>query len=562
MKTIAFLLTAGCGVLALVALSLTGQAQEQASPTSVAPLSPDDAAQLWQQAQETVAQGQPETGADLYMRIFEAAPMTLRSVNAALRAGHSYRAADLPDKATAAYDAVVAAATTYEWPADTDWKALNNLRGSAVCNKALILDKAGQHEQAAALYGSLVREIIERPKPLQNIAYDRAMATIERAGLAVECLERANKPAETIWYHDAIRAIAEAKGWERDQETSQTAYQIQNAGAQALCDKASACARAGLVEDALAAIHQMRTEFADCPAATHIAILQAQLTGGRVDQAELLGARESEACELLKQVNAAYNPSVAPDDTLERLDQIITGYPGTSAALRALEMRGRVLKRHERFEEAEVAFTTLMEQLGGEAAFRARLYQTARIQLAETQIKRLRARQLDKERVSPQEWDDLRLLLADIMDRGLRRVDRITAHFLLIETYAMEDLLDEMLQEADAFLTQNAHEDGIRTMGPLIMWVHNFMGVALHRQKRYDEALEHFRWVTQHYETTGTLPPNDGFMPLMYYRVWDVLRRADAPSEEIERAAEEIRVRFPYSEAARRLPIQAVPPGN
>ncbi|MBI4582383.1 MAG: tetratricopeptide repeat protein, partial [Planctomycetes bacterium] len=275
METGTLLLKTTCGLVVLVCSNAISQVQDQPLP-----LSPVQIDQMWNEAQDLVKDGQLEEGADLYMAIAQGGPASTKLLNAALRAGHSYRVANLTDKAVESYDTVIAMATATAWGSNDERGTANDLRRSAVCNKASILDQAGRHEEAAVLYGGLVKEILNRKRPLANNSYARLGDTMEAAQRAAQCLERAGKDAEAVWYYDAIVTLSDARGWEEDGENVKTVYGIQNARADALFRKASACARAGQPGEARQAIQRLQAEFPDHPAVIRILPLETQLNGG------------------------------------------------------------------------------------------------------------------------------------------------------------------------------------------------------------------------------------------------------------------------------------------
>lgn len=414
--------------------------------------------------------------------------------------------------------------------------------------------------QAAA---DAFREVIER---FPNSPKVSEAAT--RAGL---CLEKAEQTSAAIEAYDRAITLRSNVYW----------LQV------ALFYKSAACLRENRQDDARQAIQQLRAEFPDSSQAVRAGIVEADLLGQDRQAAEERWLREVEATKLFNQAHQAdkQNDSQA---ALQLLEQVVTSYPDTAAALRAWQAKGHLLLRTGNRNEAFAAFAAILTGVG-ESAPQSAIVQTTKTRLAALlhasgnredalaiyrevlsgfspglrsraalQIAGLEFEVLQRERyaqkpISAEQWQRIRDLCTGVMEgETAKPAERARAHLMLVETFSWQRDPQAAVSEAERFLGQyegNEFKQDVAT-------VRLIAGEALQRLGRFDEALTHFRWIIEAYRGQKEIWPGMDHLPRTYFQIRETLKRSWAPAAQIREVEDELLKAFPescYARAVRQI---------
>lgn len=430
--------------------------------------------------------------------------------------------------------------------------------GGSVWDQAVALEQRGQYVDAAALYATIPSDSSDS----------------QRAGVqAGACLENAGKPADAVTAYDAAIAKNPSAYWAEA----------------AMFQKARAYNTLGNVAEARRCIGRVKARFPDSSSYADALLLETRMDGRNTAAAEALVAREQQATALYKQALLA-DRNKDEAGALQVLDAVILQYADTPAALRCRESRAHILTRHKGPQERMQASAEFLHilTLVADSAPNSRIAETARLRLAALhhsfknrqdalalytgllnsedkaiasraalQIAGLQLELLQRERLSgtavaDSRWDDLRalcLLVSTSADANPN--ERVRAELMSMESLCWQDCYAEAVDAGDSFLTRYEGSEFKQDLAT----VRFFAGEAAQKVKQYDKALAHFRWVVDAYKGEKEIWPGMGHIPRAYFRIWDTLRRAKAPPDQIAQAAEALLAAFPQSAYSRHAQV-------
>jgi tetratricopeptide (TPR) repeat protein len=169
----------------------------------------------------------------------------------------------------------------------------------------------------------------------------------QRAALRVAIAqERQGKSAEALESYDRALAADPQGEW----------------APVALFYKARFCKEGAREPDARAAIARLRAEHPDSSYVARAAVLEAELDGRSTAAAEAALERELAAAAVYD-AGMAKSKARADEEALADLRRVPAEFPGTAAALRALDAEGHILTRNRRFDEALVVFEAILQAL-------------------------------------------------------------------------------------------------------------------------------------------------------------------------------------------------------
>lgn len=417
-------------------------------------------------------------------------------------------------------------------------------------DEAAQLERQGEYEAAAAKYAAVPAGVPDS----------------QRAALqAATCQEKAGRLADAVAAYDTAIAKNPSAYWAE----------------LALFQKARTCKALGNVADARACIAHIKQRFPDSSSLAEAAVLEAQIDGRDTTSAVAFLAREKDASGLYKQaIQADRNNGRA--QTLQALDNVITRYPDTPAALRCRDARAHILTRDKSREARTEAGTEFLRILAlvGDKAPNSRIAETARIRLAALchsftnrqdalalyqglvnsedkaiasraalQIAGLHFELLQREKVSAgsvadSRWDDLRAMCSLVSDSNdAKPIERVRAQVMSIESLSWQNRYADCLAAAEAFLARNNADEPKQD----IATVRFFAGKAAQEIKQYDKALVHFRWIVDACKGQKDIWEGMDHLPRTYYSIWDILRRTNAPGAEVPQAADALFAACPDS---------------
>ncbi len=431
-------------------------------------------------------------------------------------------------------------------------------QANAVWDQAVSFQSASQHAEAAQAFVAFVERAPDDP---------RARQAKVRAAL---CLTQVERPA------DAIALLDEAI---RDGVQD---YWLQAA----LFHKAEACLATDKGTEALQAMQALRAQFPEAPLAARCTVLEAKARGEDPAQADAAYQWELEAAEVYSEAMTALKQGNT-EEGWELLGQVMTYYPDTGAALRAYDTAGHLCYKEGRREDAGVYFVAIVDQLRDKAPS-SRLLQTARarlgalyhshgqraealamyqdmlrtgagklssnaaLQIAGLSFELLHRKFYEREPISDQEWDQLRVICSAVKEtEGATDAQKARADLLAIETLCWQKRHADAVDAADEFLTHYSGDSLKRD----IATVRFFAGEAAQTIGQYDKALEHFRWIVSAYPDEDEIWSRMDHLPRTYFRIWETLRNTQAPAEQTAAAADALLNRFPESSYAKHVRI-------
>ena len=324
---------------------------------------------------------------------------------------------------------------------------------------------------------------------------------------------------------------------------------------------------AGDRDEALAVVERLHAEYPESAWTVRSRIVEALARGADPQLAEAAFRRELEAGTLCDQAVLLADEHRA-EEALGLLDRVLTYYPDSAAALRALDAKGHLLIRLSRREEAMPIFADLLVMVG-QTAPQARIVQRARMRLgalcrgsgriteAEDIFGQLARNSADPAAASyaglhlvGMHYERLRKPVFERRASGIydaRQVDhagwaalrercralaeapwcrpkeRVRAELIAVESYCWERDARGAARAGDNFF---AKYDGSEYIDQLAS-ARLFVGIEVRNLKWYEESAEHFRWIIQH---APEVPSR------VYLELWITLRRAEAPEHEIQEA--------------------------
>ncbi len=341
--------------------------------------------------------------------------------------------------------------------------------------------------------------------------------------------------------------------------------------------KARDCREHGDVAEARREIARLRAMHPDSSYVARAAVLEAQIEGRGVAEAEAAFQRELEAAEVYD-AGMVQGTQGQTEDAIATLTSVVDDFPGTGASLRALDALGHALIRSDRHEEALVPFLRLMEQTADAApdSRAARVARTrvaaihhslenrdealthylalledqgdspeaanAMLQGAGVYFEILQRRLRNDEPVEPALWDELRGMMTAVPQMPHATAeDRVRADLMFLETLSWQGSWEQAVAAEERFLATHDEAEFRREVAT----AHFFLGEDLMRLGIYEGALDHLRWVIEEYEGESEIWPNLNHLPRAHNQVWRILRETGAPDNEIAAAARDLLKAFP-----------------
>lgn len=378
----------------------------------------------------------------------------------------------------------------------------------------------------------------------------------QRAALRVAIAqERQGKSAEALESYDRALAADPQGEW----------------APVALFYKARFCKEGAREPDARAAIARLRAEHPDSSYVARAAVLEAELDGRSTAAAESALERELAAAALYD-AGMAKSKARADEEALEELRRVPIEFPGTAAALRALDAEGHILTRNRRFDEALVPFLRILEATQS-AAPNARISETAATRVAalhhalndrdaalqtyldiaesEGLTSKTRANALlqgsgvyfeilqqHRRRdipVSDQQWDEMRLMLITARDaQGATKQDVKIAELMHLETWHWQRRREETAKELDAFLLKYQGAEHRREIATARI----FGAIDLNYLRRHEEAAAHIEWVMAEYKPDEWVWPTWKGLDRGVVELFKAKEKLGASRSELVRLAE------------------------
>jgi tetratricopeptide (TPR) repeat protein len=346
----------------------------------------------------------------------------------------------------------------------------------------------------------------------------------------------------------------------------------------ALFYKARACKEGSRAGDARAAIARLRAEHPDSSYVARAAVLEAELDGRSTAAAEAELARELAAAAVYD-AGMAKSKERADEEALVALRRVSAEFPGTAAALRALDAEGHILTRNRRFEEALAPFMRVLEATK-EAAPNARAVEIAATRVAAlhhamkdhdaalqsyldiadnpamTQGTRahallhgasiyfeiLQRRSRLKQPVEEAQWDELRRMLVVAREaEGATDHHIKLARLMHLESWTWQKHHEPAPIELEAFLADYQGPEHRREVATARI----FAGSSLNHLGRHAEALEHLQWVIDEYGPDERIWPGWHGIQMAYTEAFASKRGMGAPREELVELAAAIARNFP-----------------
>lgn len=324
---------------------------------------------------------------------------------------------------------------------------------------------------------------------------------------------------------------------------------------------------AGDRDEALAVVERLHAEYPESAWTVRSRIVEALAFDADPRPAEAAFLRELEAHRFCDQV-MMLTVERRWEEALGLMDYVLTYYPNTAAALRALDAKGHLLIRLSRREEAMPVFAELLV-MTAQTSPRAGIVQRAKMRLGTLcrhSGQLTEAREIFEELV--QNSDDpavasyagLNLigmhnqrLFGAVLEAEKSRIydarqvdhagwaalrercralaeapwclpnERVRAELIAVQSYCWERDARGAAQAGDDFF---AKYDGSEYIDQLVS-ARLFVGIEVRSLKWYEESAEHFRWIIQH---APEVPSR------VYLELWITLRRAEAPEHEIQEA--------------------------
>lgn len=331
-----------------------------------------------------------------------------------------------------------------------------------------------------------------------------------------------------------------------------------------LYNKAQLALARGEVPIARACIARLRERFPESRWRLRAEVIAAEMAGADAASAQNAVDREEAAYAELRPL---FDLDRAIDDSalLSRLNQIIRDHPGTGSALQAMDMKGHVLLRNQRHDEAIAVFADILDEVGPVAP-QSRIAQTACTRIAALyHLKGKRREALDLfqrlantaadpavasnaavqaaglyfeilqhesgpiPEIPAAEWEKVRAMCRRVKDLPLATpCERARAELMFMETLSYEGRHAESLVLATSFITEHPGDAFRRERGT----AHLFAGLSLQRLGRNEEAIPHYEWILAELEKAPLWPAPARFLDAnAHYRLFTALRRSRGPRD-------------------------------
>jgi len=397
----------------------------------------------------------------------------------------------------------------------------------ALLRDARQLQASGDRDGAFQLYQQVMTQAAGKP-----IAQQAAL----RAGI---CLEEGQRPQDAIPFYE--QAAAGKPGYFRTV---------------ALYCKARSHHVLGQTADALQLLRLVRAESPIGKYARMARLLQSQIEGLSEADAQELVARDEYAANIYRQGRDALkagNPLLA----VRIFHEVLSGYGDTGAGFQSLRGAGEAFWHLNRYEEMCQTYAELRQRIRAlpntphwRGINRTIDYRVGWYRATELHRQLLQQR-IGGQAVPDEQWDRLYVLCDRWKGNAPTPADRATADQVRIESLAWQGRSEQVIEETNRFL--QTYTDG--EFRREIATVRFFAGEELQKLQRYDEALEHFRWVVRAYQGKREIWPGTQHLERTYFRIWQMLRITKRPLEEINSAADALLEQFPESPFAKHCRI-------
>lgn len=428
----------------------------------------------------------------------------------------------------------------------TDFEAARQARFEQVWSTADQPHQAGQWAESEQLYKQVLSEFPDS----------------QRAALRVAIAQERQGKADAFASYDRAIALDPQGQW----------------APVALFYKARAGKQGAREKDARAAIARLRAEHPDTSYVARAAVLEAELDGRSTEAAEAELARELAAAAVYD-AGMAKSSARADEEALVELRRVSEKFPGTAAALRALDAEGHILSRNRRFEEALTPFMRILEATK-DAAPNSRAVETAATRLAALHhamkdhdaalkgyldiadnpgmtagtrahallhgssiyFEILQRRSRLKQPIEDEQWDELRRML-DVA----REAEGASAHHVKIarlmhlESWTWQRRHEPAPVELEAFLADYEGPEHRREIATARI----FGASSLNHLGRHAEALEHLQWVMDEYGPDEWIWPGWHGIQMAYTEAFASKRGMGASRDELVELASAIAKNFP-----------------
>ncbi len=323
----------------------------------------------------------------------------------------------------------------------------------------------------------------------------------------------------------------------------------------AMMGKAEAYHRAGNLAEAKRALECIRATFADCDIAHRDRTfpLQAEIEG--VD-ATALWAFEWEASTQFEQAHAAFR-NKNPDAALEIVERILASYPGTMAAVRALDLKARALWQNHRFDEAVATYSEVLARVENVAP-ECEFARVARSRIAWFDCwhlnRQLVVRHAHGEAVSSEDWQRVRDLCRESNRANREWVELIQSDAIVASSYYREGRYEAAVQAVDDALENHYLRrcGKLRRLKAEVADLQHWAGYALAKMGQGQEAQSRFDWILQSVAPQA-VPSEDFLVAYVHYWTWEALRECTGYESAASEAANLLQSRYPNSRGAELL---------
>jgi len=419
---------------------------------------------------------------------------------------------------------------------------------NSLWQEAKFAEEANELEDAEALYSQI---LLHSPKD-QQAALRMAI-----------CQQKAGEVGKSLASFDRAIAIDDGGYWAEV----------------AVYYRAEVCLEAGLNEEALKGIQQLRANYPDSSYNARARVIESRITGRNEAISEAILERELHA-------GAIYDEGMQfareNDNTraIQKMEDVLALYPDCAVALRALEAKGHLLLREKQYEDAMNPFIEILAQtretcptaritLEAKTRLAAILHvlkrreeaidqyidilqssgdpeieANAALQTAGLAFEICQRRRVDEGPLPDQTWKELRGLCENVKNLpGVSESQKVRADLMLAEIYTWQEDREKTIDAAEEFL----EEYDAKLYRTETATMHLLAGQALRHLKRYNEALEHLRWIADEYADEDCIWPDMDHLPKTYFYIWQILRDQGAPKSEVKEAGLALQSRFPDS---------------
>ncbi len=360
-------------------------------------------------AEELVRQGQHEAAALQYASAMDDNPLAISYQDAALRAGAALMAAKKFADAVTFYDKAVSIAdarASEPSPANSFW--LKRGKRKALLERAAALDRNEDKNATAQAYkaaiASIFGELANEPT-VPTMSSDSALDLQSFALLAARFLHEHGDFDRSSRAYDYAISIADSQV---AAAVDRNAGPLREARCEALLAKAEDSQKAGRPTEARQAIKRLRVEYPAAPRIGRMAVIEALLNGRPTDEAEQWAARELQAGMLWNE-----GARLTPAERVKWADHVVSQYPDAAAALTALDNKGQLLADLQRFDEAQSAFTQILDRLRPTCS-KSEFFQTVRTRLRKVLWRSILANLQAEQPVSDERWAYFRSVCNEI----------------------------------------------------------------------------------------------------------------------------------------------------